>query len=106
MRPVQLRLFLQALCSVLKYRQTVINLNTQAGHLTIPPQPLSCSEAFSLLHCWASLAHDTVLLTQIHELSEKHQLQELFGECPNAPVCPLIILLNVYVWMRFSTQKK
>lgn len=84
MRPAQLCLFLQTLCSVLEYRRTVLSVNTQAGHLTFPQQPLSCSEALSLLHCWASLAHNTALLTQIRELSEKHKLKDLLGECPSA----------------------
>ncbi|TWW76931.1 nucleolar pre-ribosomal-associated protein 1 [Takifugu flavidus] len=79
-RPGQLCLFLQTLCSVLKYGRTAFSLNTEAGRFTLPPQPLSCSQVLSLLHCWASLAHDTVLLTQLHELSEKHKLNKLFGK--------------------------
>lgn len=82
LRPAQLCLFLQTLCSVLKYRRTVLSLNTQAGRLTFPPQPLSCSEALSLLRCWAFLARNTALLTQIQDICEKHQLKELLGECP------------------------
>lgn len=81
-RPAQLCLFLKTLCSVLKYGRTAFSLNTQAGRFTLPPQPLSCSQVLPLLHCWASLAHDKVLLTQLHELSEKHKLNKLFGECP------------------------
>lgn len=81
-RPAQLRLFLQTLCSVLRYRRTALSLSTEAGRLAFPPQPLSCSEALSLLRCWAFLAHNTALLTQIQDICDKHQLKELFGKCP------------------------
>uniref|UniRef100_H3C620 URB1 ribosome biogenesis homolog n=1 Tax=Tetraodon nigroviridis TaxID=99883 RepID=H3C620_TETNG len=77
-RPAKLCLLLQTLCSVLRYRKTALLLSTQAGRLTFPPQPLSSSEALSLLRCWAFLAHNTALITQIQDICEKHHLKELF----------------------------
>lgn len=76
----QLSLFLQTLSSVLKHRGTAVSANKVAERLTLHPQSLSCTEALSLLLCWASLSRDTALLSQIHGLSEKHKLKELVGE--------------------------
>lgn len=80
-KATQLSLFLQTLCSVLKHRGTALSANKEAERLTLRPQPLSCTEALSLLLCWASLSRDTALLSQIHALSEKHKVKELIGEC-------------------------
>uniref|UniRef100_A0A3Q3S3N5 URB1 ribosome biogenesis homolog n=1 Tax=Mastacembelus armatus TaxID=205130 RepID=A0A3Q3S3N5_9TELE len=55
LKPSQLRLFLQSFCSALKHRETALNENKQAGRFTLHPQPLSCTEALSLLLCWASI---------------------------------------------------
>uniref|UniRef100_A0A3P8SU82 URB1 ribosome biogenesis homolog n=1 Tax=Amphiprion percula TaxID=161767 RepID=A0A3P8SU82_AMPPE len=76
----QLKLFLQTLCSVLKHRETALNVNKQADRLTLRPQSLSCTETVSLLLCWASLSRNTALLTQIQALSEKHKMKELMSE--------------------------
>ncbi|XP_029302759.1 nucleolar pre-ribosomal-associated protein 1 isoform X2 [Cottoperca gobio] len=78
-KAAQLNLFLQTLCSVLKHRGTALNVNKQADWLTLHPQPLSCTESLTLLLCWASLSHNTALLTQIQALSEKHKVKELLG---------------------------
>uniref|UniRef100_A0A7N8Y9U1 URB1 ribosome biogenesis homolog n=1 Tax=Mastacembelus armatus TaxID=205130 RepID=A0A7N8Y9U1_9TELE len=74
LKPSQLRLFLQSFCSALKHRETALNENKQAGRFTLHPQPLSCTEALSLLLCWASMSHNTALLTHIQALSEKHKV--------------------------------
>lgn len=79
MKAAQLSLFLQTLCSVLKHRETALNVNKQADWLTLHPQPLSCTEALALLLSWASLSRDTALLTQLQALSEKHKVKELLG---------------------------
>uniref|UniRef100_A0A3Q1FHH1 URB1 ribosome biogenesis homolog n=1 Tax=Acanthochromis polyacanthus TaxID=80966 RepID=A0A3Q1FHH1_9TELE len=76
-KATQLKLFLQTLCSVLKHRETALNVNKQADRLTLRPQSLSCTETLSLLLCWASLSRNTTLLTQIQDLSEKHKVKEL-----------------------------
>lgn len=78
-KAAQLSLFLQTLCSVLKHRETALNVNKQADWLTLHPQPLSCTEALALLLSWASLFRDTALLTQLQALSEKHKVKELLG---------------------------
>ncbi|XP_037631816.1 nucleolar pre-ribosomal-associated protein 1 isoform X2 [Sebastes umbrosus] len=78
-KAAQLSLFLQTLSSVLKHRGTALNANQQADWLTLNPQPLSGTEALSLLLCWASLSRNTALLTQIQALSEKHKVKELLG---------------------------
>uniref|UniRef100_A0A7N6A9G1 URB1 ribosome biogenesis homolog n=1 Tax=Anabas testudineus TaxID=64144 RepID=A0A7N6A9G1_ANATE len=75
-----LHLFLQTLCSILKHHRTALNVNKQADRFTLPPQPLSCTEVLALLLCWASLSHDTALLSQIQALSEKHKVKDLLGE--------------------------
>ncbi|XP_034557046.1 nucleolar pre-ribosomal-associated protein 1 [Notolabrus celidotus] len=75
----QLRMFLQTLSSILKHRGTALNANKQADWLTLHPQPLSGTEALTLLHCWASLSRTTALLTQIQAVSEKHKVKELLG---------------------------
>uniref|UniRef100_A0A3Q1GR05 URB1 ribosome biogenesis homolog n=1 Tax=Acanthochromis polyacanthus TaxID=80966 RepID=A0A3Q1GR05_9TELE len=80
-KATQLKLFLQTLCSVLKHRETALNVNKQADRLTLRPQSLSCTETLSLLLCWASLSRNTTLLTQIQDLSEKHKVKELMSEC-------------------------
>ncbi|XP_063349998.1 nucleolar pre-ribosomal-associated protein 1 [Pelmatolapia mariae] len=79
LKAVQLSLFLQTLCSVLKHRATALYVSKQADRLTLHPQPLSCTEALALLHCWASSSHNTELLTQIQALSEKHKVKEVMG---------------------------
>uniref|UniRef100_A0A8C2ZS25 URB1 ribosome biogenesis homolog n=1 Tax=Cyclopterus lumpus TaxID=8103 RepID=A0A8C2ZS25_CYCLU len=71
--------FLQTLCSVLKHCGTAVSVNKQAGWLTLHPQPLSCTEALTLLLCWTSLSRDTALLTQIQTVCEKHRVWELLG---------------------------
>lgn len=80
-KATQLKLFLQTLSSVLKNRGRAIGANKEAERLTLHPQPLSCTEALSLLLCWASSSCDMALISQIHALSEKHKLRELVGEC-------------------------
>ncbi|XP_029027923.2 nucleolar pre-ribosomal-associated protein 1 [Betta splendens] len=75
----RLSLFLQTLCSILRHRGTALSVNKQAERITLPPQPLSCVEALALLICWASLSHNTALVTQIHALSEKHKVKDLLG---------------------------
>ncbi|XP_040030484.2 nucleolar pre-ribosomal-associated protein 1 isoform X2 [Gasterosteus aculeatus] len=76
-KAAQLNLFLQTLCSVLKHCETAVNANKRAQWLTLHPQPLSCTEALTLLRCWASLSRNTALLAQIQALSEKHKVREL-----------------------------
>lgn len=93
-KAAQLSLFLKTLCSMLKHRGTALSVNKQADRLTLHPQPLSCTEALALLLCWASLSHNTALLTQIHTLSEKHKVKELLGECP----CIVVVFLPMG-WM-------
>ncbi|KAM7399033.1 hypothetical protein PAMP_018327 [Pampus punctatissimus] len=78
-KAAQLNLYLHTLCSVLKHRGTALSVNKQADWLTLHPQPLSCTEALTLLRCWASLSHNTALLTQIQTLLEKHKVKELLG---------------------------
>uniref|UniRef100_A0A671V9A0 URB1 ribosome biogenesis homolog n=1 Tax=Sparus aurata TaxID=8175 RepID=A0A671V9A0_SPAAU len=78
-KATQLRQFLQTLCSILKHRETALNVNKQADRLMLHPQPLPCTEALALLLCWASLSRNTALLTQIQALSEKHKVKELLG---------------------------
>ncbi|KAM9358652.1 nucleolar pre-ribosomal-associated protein 1 [Symphorus nematophorus] len=78
-KATQLSLFLQTLCSILKHRGTALSVNKQAARLTLHPQRLSCTEALSLLLCWASLSRNTALITQIQALSEKHKVKELLG---------------------------
>uniref|UniRef100_A0A3Q1I9Z9 URB1 ribosome biogenesis homolog n=1 Tax=Anabas testudineus TaxID=64144 RepID=A0A3Q1I9Z9_ANATE len=62
------------------HHRTALNVNKQADRFTLPPQPLSCTEVLALLLCWASLSHDTALLSQIQALSEKHKVKDLLGE--------------------------
>ncbi|KAM8903347.1 nucleolar pre-ribosomal-associated protein 1 [Spinachia spinachia] len=76
-KAAQLNLFLQTLCSVLTHCETAVNANKRAEWLTLHPQPLSCTEALTLLRCWASLSRNTALLAQIQALSEKHKVREL-----------------------------
>ncbi|KAM9801478.1 nucleolar pre-ribosomal-associated protein 1 [Neosynchiropus ocellatus] len=71
--------FLQTLSSVLKHRETAFSVNKQSNWLTLRPRTLSCPEALTLLHCWASLTHNSPLLAQTQALFEKHQLKELLG---------------------------
>ncbi|CAK6968909.1 nucleolar pre-ribosomal-associated protein 1 [Scomber scombrus] len=78
-KAAQLNQFLHTLCSVLKHRGTALSVNQQADWLTLHPQPLSATEALTLLRCWASLSHSKALLTQIQALSEKHKVKELLG---------------------------
>ncbi|KAK2912907.1 nucleolar pre-ribosomal-associated protein 1 isoform X1 [Channa argus] len=78
-KATQLGTFLQTLCSVLKHRGTALSVNRQADRLMLHPQPLSCTEALSLLLCWATLSRNTALITQIQVLSEKHKVKELLG---------------------------
>ncbi|XP_034405157.1 nucleolar pre-ribosomal-associated protein 1 isoform X2 [Cyclopterus lumpus] len=78
-KAAQLSSFLQTLCSVLKHCGTAVSVNKQAGWLTLHPQPLSCTEALTLLLCWTSLSRDTALLTQIQTVCEKHRVWELLG---------------------------
>ncbi|XP_037534219.1 nucleolar pre-ribosomal-associated protein 1 [Nematolebias whitei] len=78
-KAAQFSLFARTLCSVLTHRETALGVNKQADCLTLRPQPLSCTEALSLLLCWASLSRCTALLTQIQALSERHKLKELMG---------------------------
>ncbi|XP_028275754.1 nucleolar pre-ribosomal-associated protein 1 isoform X2 [Parambassis ranga] len=78
-KAAQLSLFLQTLCSVLKHRRTALSVSKQADRLTLHPQPLSSIEAITLLHCWASLSHNTALLTQVQALCEKHKVKECIG---------------------------
>lgn len=80
-KATQLSLFLQTLSSVLRHRETAISMNDEAERLTLHPQPLSCTEALSLLLSWASFSRNTALLSQIRALAEKHKLKELVGEC-------------------------
>ncbi|XP_037325699.2 nucleolar pre-ribosomal-associated protein 1 [Pungitius pungitius] len=76
-KAAQLNLFLQTLCSVLKHCETALNANKRAEWLTLHPQSLSCTEALTLLRCWASLSRNTALLAQIQSLAEKHKVREL-----------------------------
>ncbi|KAL3057633.1 hypothetical protein OYC64_007984 [Pagothenia borchgrevinki] len=78
-KAAQLNVFLQTLCSVLKHRGTSLSVNKQADWLTLHPQPLSCTEALTLLLCWASLSRNAALLSQIQALAERHKLKELLG---------------------------
>ncbi|XP_065816652.1 nucleolar pre-ribosomal-associated protein 1 isoform X2 [Labrus bergylta] len=78
-KATQLSLFLQTLCSILKHRGTALNVRKQADWLTLQPQLLSCTDALTLLLCWASLSRNTALLTQIQAVSEKHKVKELLG---------------------------
>ncbi|XP_047450940.1 nucleolar pre-ribosomal-associated protein 1 isoform X2 [Mugil cephalus] len=78
-KAAQLSQFLQTLSSVLRHRGTALNINKQADWLTLHPQPLSCTETLSLLLCWATLSHNTALLSQIQVLCEKHKVKELMG---------------------------
>ncbi|XP_031719530.1 nucleolar pre-ribosomal-associated protein 1 isoform X1 [Anarrhichthys ocellatus] len=78
-KAAQLSMFLQTLCSILKHYGTAVNANRKADWLTLHPQPLSCTEALTLLQCWASLSRNTALLTQIQAVSEKHRVRELLG---------------------------
>ncbi|XP_056297460.1 nucleolar pre-ribosomal-associated protein 1 isoform X2 [Pseudoliparis swirei] len=78
-KAAQLSSFLQTLRSVLKHYGTAVNANKQADWLTLHPQPLSCTEALSLLLCWASLSRDTPLLTHVQTVCEKHRVRELLG---------------------------
>ncbi|CAG6000164.1 unnamed protein product [Menidia menidia] len=82
-KAAQLRLFVRTLCSVLSHRGSAHSANRQADWFTLRPQPLSCPEALTVLLCWASLAHNTALLTQIQSLSEKHKVKELMGTGKN-----------------------
>ncbi|KAK2846727.1 hypothetical protein Q5P01_009726 [Channa striata] len=78
-KATQLSLFLQTLCSIMKHRGTALSVNKQADRLTLHPPPLSCTEALSLLVCWATVSRNTALLTEIQALSEKHKVKELLG---------------------------
>ncbi|KAK5868904.1 hypothetical protein PBY51_009879 [Eleginops maclovinus] len=78
-KAAQLNVFLQTLRSVLKHRGTALSVNKHADWLTLHPQPLSCTEALTLLQCWASLSRNAALLSQIQALSERHKLKELLG---------------------------
>ncbi|XP_068601520.1 nucleolar pre-ribosomal-associated protein 1 [Brachionichthys hirsutus] len=75
----QLSLVLQTLCSVLQHRETALKAIQRADWLTPLPQPLSCIDILNLLLCWASLSHNTELLTQIQALSEKHKQKQFLG---------------------------
>uniref|UniRef100_A0A3Q3JWH8 URB1 ribosome biogenesis homolog n=1 Tax=Monopterus albus TaxID=43700 RepID=A0A3Q3JWH8_MONAL len=78
-KATHLSLFLHTLCSVLKHRGTALNVKKQADQITLYPQPLSCTEVLNLLLCWASLSHNTALLTHIQALSERHTVKEFLG---------------------------
>ncbi|KAM8854605.1 nucleolar pre-ribosomal-associated protein 1 isoform 2-T2 [Synchiropus picturatus] len=71
--------FLQTLSSVLKHRETAFSVNKQSNWLTLRPRTLSCPEALTLLHCWASLTHSSPLLAQTQALFDKHKLTEFLG---------------------------
>ncbi|XP_072316400.1 nucleolar pre-ribosomal-associated protein 1 [Eucyclogobius newberryi] len=72
-----LSLFLQTYSSVLKHYVASMDTSAQAERFTLLPEPLSCSEALSLLLCWASLHRHSQLLQQLHSLCLKHQLKHL-----------------------------
>ncbi|XP_068441753.1 nucleolar pre-ribosomal-associated protein 1 isoform X2 [Clinocottus analis] len=78
-KAAQLSSFLRTLCSVLKHYGTAVNANKRAEWLTLHPQPLSGTEALTLLLCWASLSRNTALLTQVQAVCEKHRVRELLG---------------------------
>lgn len=80
MKAGQLSLLLQTVDSVLKHRGTAIGVHREADWLTLHPEALSCTEALTLLHCWALLAHNATLLAQLQTMAEKHRLKELLGE--------------------------
>ncbi|RXN33752.1 nucleolar pre-ribosomal-associated 1 [Labeo rohita] len=76
---LQMKAFLHTLSSVLLHCGTALNAHKEAGWLTLHPQKLSCSEVLSLLHCWATLARDTSLLSALQTLVNKHKVKELMG---------------------------
>ncbi|TKS80797.1 Nucleolar pre-ribosomal-associated protein 1 URB1 ribosome biogenesis 1 -like protein [Collichthys lucidus] len=78
-KAAELSLYLQTLCSILKHCGAALDINKQADRLTLHPQPLSCAEVLTLLHCWASLSRNTTVVTQMQALSEKHKVKELLG---------------------------
>ncbi|CAM9342472.1 unnamed protein product [Lampetra planeri] len=78
-KATQLKLFLQTLCSVLMHRHAALGVNEQAGRLTLKPPPLSCTEALTLLLCWASLSRNATLLTQIQALADKYKVKDFVG---------------------------
>ncbi|XP_014875164.1 nucleolar pre-ribosomal-associated protein 1 [Poecilia latipinna] len=78
-KAAQLSLFVQTLGSVLVHRGSALHVNKQADRLTLHPQPLSSTETLSLLFCWASLSHNSIILAQVQALSEKHKIKELMG---------------------------
>ncbi|KAK7882189.1 hypothetical protein WMY93_028363 [Mugilogobius chulae] len=70
-------MFLQTYSSVLKHYLASLDMSAQAERFTLLPEPLSCSEALSLLHCWATLRRDSQLLNHIHSVCQQHQLRQL-----------------------------
>ncbi|XP_062314220.1 nucleolar pre-ribosomal-associated protein 1 isoform X1 [Osmerus eperlanus] len=76
-KAAHLSLLVETLSSVLRHRRTVLKMHEESDWLTLQPQSLSSSAALSLLHCWASMAHDAALLTLLQHVAEKHMM-ELF----------------------------
>uniref|UniRef100_A0A3B4FUG2 URB1 ribosome biogenesis homolog n=1 Tax=Pundamilia nyererei TaxID=303518 RepID=A0A3B4FUG2_9CICH len=101
LKAAQLSLFLQTLCSVLKHRAAALHVSKQADRLTLQPQPLSCTEALALLHCWASskdkarvkssLSHVYVRKEKLAEDTEtENEDKSLLTECK-------LYLTNIFV---------
>ncbi|XP_073718907.1 nucleolar pre-ribosomal-associated protein 1 isoform X1 [Misgurnus anguillicaudatus] len=75
----QLKAFLHTLSSVLMHCGTALNAHKEAGWLTLHPRKPSCSELLSLLQRLAMLARDTLLLSALQTLANKHNVKELMG---------------------------
>ncbi|KAJ0022339.1 hypothetical protein NQD34_009829 [Periophthalmus magnuspinnatus] len=70
-------MLLQTYSSVLKHYLSSLDVSAQAEQFTLLPEPLSCTEALSLLLCWASVHRDSLLLNDIQSVCQKHQLKLL-----------------------------
>lgn len=78
-------LFLHTYSSVLNHYRASLDMSTQGGRLSLLPEPLSCSDALALLHCWARLNQDAQLLSEVQRVSEKHHIKHLLSIGKNKP---------------------
>ncbi|XP_023681933.2 nucleolar pre-ribosomal-associated protein 1 isoform X1 [Paramormyrops kingsleyae] len=75
----QLFRFLEALASILRHRERALGVCRAAGWATACEQPLPCTAALALLHCWASLSRDAPLRSDLQGVLERCKVKELLG---------------------------
>ncbi|XP_048837200.1 nucleolar pre-ribosomal-associated protein 1 [Brienomyrus brachyistius] len=75
----QLFRFLEALASIFRHRGRALGVCRAAGWVTVHEQPLPCTAALVLLHCWASLSRNAPLRSDLQGVLERCKVKELLG---------------------------